>query len=248
LGVALVCPNCGGKFVRSPSVIRKGRLHFCSKSCRTSYYNKVNNPSKKRSLVTVKCAQCGKEITKERYKFRGAKTFCSYSCVHKYYRHRAKWEKLNITEVKQLLEIYKESKNTHEFGRTIGCKSWGRIRLAFLKHFPDEFQKITEEKKMKANIIYAIGRRFERKVRLYYENIGYFVYQSPFSKSPADLVAIKRGEILLIQVKFNSSYIKSRELDELIALAESINAKPVLVTRKGNDALEINCLANSCIR
>ena len=240
--VVLTCPNCGGTFVRPPSQIRKGKLHFCSKSCRTSYYNRINNPSwkiKGKNLKTYTCAYCGKEFKRPPWSVKGKKVFCSISCANRYYKHRSKWSKLSKEEVKQLLEIYKQCKNIYEFQNIMGAKCWDRVRLMFLKYFPDEYQKIVEDHKIKTNVIYAIGRKFEKKVRQVFEAKGYYVYESPLSKSPVDMVAIRKGEIILIQAKFNSNYIKKRDIQKLKELSQTINAKPILVVHKGHGAIEI---------
>jgi hypothetical protein len=240
--LVLTCPNCGGTFVRMPSQIRKGKLHFCSRSCRTSYYNKQNNPAwkiKGKTLVTLKCAYCGKEFKRPAWWSKGKNVFCSVSCVNRFYRHRSKWRKMSKDEVRQLLEIYRQCKNIREFQEKVGSKCWESVRPLFLRYFPEEYLKIREEHKIKTNIIYAIGRKFEKKIRQIFEAKGYFVYESPLSRSPADMVAIKEGEILLIQAKFNSNYIKQKELEKLKTISQSINAKPILALHKGQGAVEI---------
>jgi Holliday junction resolvase len=60
---------------------------------------------------------------------------------------------------------------------------------------------------------YVKGRRFENYVREKLERKGYLVVRSAGSKGIFDLVALKKGEILLIQCKWRKSRI-SREMVE----------------------------------
>lgn len=77
---------------------------------------------------------------------------------------------------------------------------------------------------------YARGRRFEWRVKRHLEGEGYFVLRSPRSEGPADLVAIRRGEVLLVQCK-TGSWISADSRDALLGLARSIGAKAVFVHR-----------------
>lgn len=73
---------------------------------------------------------------------------------------------------------------------------------------------------------YHIGRRLEYIVRLALQNEGYIVVRSAASKSPIDLVAINRHEILLIQCKYKGdnskleTYIarQQRDMEPLLEL------------------------------
>jgi len=58
------------------------------------------------------------------------------------------------------------------------------------------------------------------------------VYRSAGSKGAADLVALKAGEVLLIQVKVNSM-LQQKELQRLLAEAKKCKATALLVVWNG---------------
>lgn len=78
---------------------------------------------------------------------------------------------------------------------------------------------------------YAAGRRFELDVRRHLTGEGYFVMGSAGSKTVLDMVAIKPGELLLIQAKRDGKLPPS-ERTELLHLAGMIpEAKPILARK-----------------
>jgi Holliday junction resolvase len=78
---------------------------------------------------------------------------------------------------------------------------------------------------------YKRGRNFEYEVRDYYRALGYYVVRSANSKGLADLVALKKGEVLLIQCKLNG-LIGSKERKEFVELAEKVGAKPIIAWKE----------------
>ena len=48
---------------------------------------------------------------------------------------------------------------------------------------------------------YNIGRRFEYRIKKWFEDRGFFVVRSAGSRGLADLVAIKGKEVILVQCK-----------------------------------------------
>jgi Holliday junction resolvase len=84
---------------------------------------------------------------------------------------------------------------------------------------------------------YAVGRRFEWRVRRYYEKLGYFVVRSAGSKGPVDLVALGGYRPLIIQCKVRNPRkqvaLLEKEATKLRTLANSIGAKAVWAIRKG---------------
>lgn len=62
---------------------------------------------------------------------------------------------------------------------------------------------------------------------------GYAVWQSRGSKSPVDLVAIKIGEVLAVQVKSGIGWPSHESWNDLYALATQHGAVPILATRDG---------------
>jgi Holliday junction resolvase len=80
---------------------------------------------------------------------------------------------------------------------------------------------------------YVSGARFERRVKEYYENMGYFVVRSAGSHSPVDLVAIKKnGSALFIQCKTDGK-MSPKEKAELIAVSKKAGAIPLVAWRSG---------------
>ena len=74
---------------------------------------------------------------------------------------------------------------------------------------------------------YAKGCSFEYKARNKLQAAGYLVVRSAGSKGPADLVALRQGEVLLVQAKKNGRLSK-REEAELVVIANKYGACPVL--------------------
>lgn len=75
---------------------------------------------------------------------------------------------------------------------------------------------------------YARGNNYERKVADLLRGDGYEVWQTRGSKSYADLIAIKAGEILLVQVKGANAPIGWYEWNGLHLLAEKVGAVPLI--------------------
>ncbi|MFE5369219.1 group I intron-associated PD-(D/E)XK endonuclease [Streptomyces mirabilis] len=78
---------------------------------------------------------------------------------------------------------------------------------------------------------YRRGADFERAVRADLVEHGYEVIRSAGSKTKVDLVAIKTGELLLIQCKLAAGRLPSGEWNRLRALSRMCDARPV-VARK----------------
>ena len=86
---------------------------------------------------------------------------------------------------------------------------------------------------------YRRGADFERKVRSMLESKGYLVIRSAGSKTPVDLVALKKGETpVLIQCKI-SGRITDIEVRELKIEAEKAGAKPALAYKAENGKIQI---------
>ncbi|MFI2426553.1 restriction endonuclease [Streptomyces sp. NPDC018955] len=74
---------------------------------------------------------------------------------------------------------------------------------------------------------YARGRDLEHRVRAHLREEGYEVLRTAGSKSKVDLVAIKPGQILLVQCK-RSGALPPAEWNALWDLAAMVGAVPVL--------------------
>lgn len=74
---------------------------------------------------------------------------------------------------------------------------------------------------------YRAGAVLERAAKKQLESDGYYVVKSGGSKGPADLVALKFGEILLVQCKV-AGRISKAEREELCDLADRTVAVPLV--------------------
>lgn len=77
---------------------------------------------------------------------------------------------------------------------------------------------------------YASGRAFEYRVRDELRGDGYFVVRSAGSKGIVDIVAIRPGQILLVQCK-NSGVLPPQEWNELYRLGLTIGAMPIMARK-----------------
>lgn len=76
------------------------------------------------------------------------------------------------------------------------------------------------------NARYQRGRRLEYDAGAELEVNGYIVIRAPGSKGPADLVALKLGQTLLVQCKTNG-YMTPDERTELFSVARLVGAVPL---------------------
>jgi Holliday junction resolvase len=71
---------------------------------------------------------------------------------------------------------------------------------------------------------YRIGDYHEKRVREHLRGNGYHVWQSRGSKSPVDLIAIKPGQVLLVQVKAGTARLSHEDWNLLYELARQCGA------------------------
>ena len=79
---------------------------------------------------------------------------------------------------------------------------------------------------------YRNGRALEYRVKKWLEADNWFVVRSSGSHGIADLISVKKGKVCLIQCKTNG-HISVEERRELIKVAKSIGAIPMLASTKG---------------
>lgn len=79
---------------------------------------------------------------------------------------------------------------------------------------------------------YSRGANFERRVQKYLEKAGYFVIRSAGSHSLIDLVALKGGEVQLIQCKTDGA-LSVAERQQLQELRKDSGCLVFLVSRQG---------------
>ena len=78
---------------------------------------------------------------------------------------------------------------------------------------------------------YIRGRRFEYRVKRLLEKHGYRVVRAASSKGPADLVAFRKVELLLVQCKIGDWHTRE-DWNELVAIARETGAVPIFAQAK----------------
>jgi len=81
---------------------------------------------------------------------------------------------------------------------------------------------------------YSKGANFERRVRGYLQEIGFVVFRSAGSHTPADLIALKAGEVLLVQCKLDGK-ISPTERYALSVLGDELQCRVMLAWREGRE-------------
>ena len=77
---------------------------------------------------------------------------------------------------------------------------------------------------------YSRGANFERRIRKHFESQGWTCFRSAGSHSPADLICIKGGEIMLVHCQLDS-YFPPAKIEQLKAIAEENNCRYLLAWR-----------------
>ncbi|NIM45408.1 MAG: hypothetical protein GTN80_06245 [Nitrososphaeria archaeon] len=79
--------------------------------------------------------------------------------------------------------------------------------------------------------MYVKGARFERRVKRFFEDLGFLVIRSAGSK-PIDLVCIREGEILLVECKTSIKEIRKSTLKRILEIAVPFKAKAIVAARE----------------
>jgi Holliday junction resolvase len=79
---------------------------------------------------------------------------------------------------------------------------------------------------------YSRGANFERRVRKHLEQQGWVVFRSAGSHSPADLIALKAGEVMLVQCQLDGYFTRAKK-GALQILIEELNCQGCLAWREG---------------
>jgi Holliday junction resolvase len=75
---------------------------------------------------------------------------------------------------------------------------------------------------------YGQGYYYERRTASRLRDDGYFVLEGRGSHGPADLVAVKAGQVLLVQVKKGSGKLTDEAWNVLFAEARRVRALPLV--------------------
>ena len=80
---------------------------------------------------------------------------------------------------------------------------------------------------------YSKGRAFEYRVRRHLEGKGWVVFRTAGSHSPADLIALRTGEVWLVQCKGTNGYMTPVERQKFTTLANGLGVMAVVASKDG---------------
>lgn len=231
--ILFICDHCGKQF-RSFRYRLKYKKHFCSLQCSLDHRKGENHPGWKGGKKIRICQFCKKEFKvheKPSIIKKGEGKYCSKGCADKAKKGTGSYSRIDEIKARELFDQYKDSKFSLDlFSKGRGYSSAGLSKV-FNEYFPDEFEMIKEQKITAKNEWYKKGRRFEYTVKNYLKSKGFWTLRSPGSAGPVDLIAIKKGLILLVQCKCRPGLSKM-EKEELLRLSESTGSKPILAYRE----------------
>jgi len=128
--------------------------------------------------------------------------------------------------------VWDEFKSS-SLGLVAWCKRKGYDDLGFSrtmkKFFADEWESVIEAKQPRTGL-YRRGRQFEYVVRDTLRKVGFFAQRSPASKTPLDILAVRPGEVWMVQCKLNGA-LGVAEWNELFDVATTAGAVPILAAR-----------------
>jgi Holliday junction resolvase len=79
---------------------------------------------------------------------------------------------------------------------------------------------------------YSKGRHFEYTTRRHLESKGFVVFRSAGSHSVADLIALRAGEVWLVQCK-SDGYMSPLERRNFVEVAAELGVVAIVASRKG---------------
>lgn len=91
---------------------------------------------------------------------------------------------------------------------------------------------------------YEKGRRFEYRVRDLFREHGFVVIRAAKSK-PVDLVCLKDGKSILVECKTNKSSLGKNGRKELLHMAKTSKAIPILAYREKRKVKLLNVETNN---
>ena len=80
---------------------------------------------------------------------------------------------------------------------------------------------------------YRKGASFEYRIKNDLEKNGYYVMRSAGSHGIVDLIALKFGEMLLIQAKSNSLILNYQEWNAVVKLSRDVGGTPIHALKVG---------------
>jgi len=76
---------------------------------------------------------------------------------------------------------------------------------------------------------YRKGYLFELRVKQYLEDNGYRVFRLAGSK-PADLIAIKRNKVYIVECKAHKKLTK-KDVEKILELVDGVQAQPIVAVK-----------------
>lgn len=232
--VYVKCFGCGKKVEKYPSQIKKapqGKL-FCSIECYRKNRKSEANPNWRGKTENRICKMCGSDflhIPRVGRENRGQ--YCSVECKNRSIKGMGKIQSMSDLDARKLFDQYCNgslSLDAFAFQKEISPSA---LRKLFKTRWPDELSHMIDKHRAAINITYRRGRQFEYATMRDLEKKGYWCLRSPASKGVADVVAIKTGEILLVQCKSGNGKLPKNERMGLVDEALSIGAIPLLACR-----------------
>lgn len=82
---------------------------------------------------------------------------------------------------------------------------------------------------------YEAGDRFEKRVMNDLTKRGFVCWQTRGSKSAADIVALTKLDVALVQVKSGEKTMDHADWNKLVDIASSVRAAPLVADRDGRN-------------
>lgn len=125
------------------------------------------------------------------------------------------------------------------------CKKQGYDDLGFSRtmkqFFADEWESVMEAKQPRQGL-YRYGRQFEYRVRDALRKAGFYAQRSPASKSVLDILAVRPGEVWMVQCKRGGA-LGVVEWNALYDTAHAYGAIPILASQEaGRGSMAFNVL------
>lgn len=231
------CIHCGRVFQRPRAIPNEGwrRRQFCSMTCRQRPWSSEEDAIL-RTHYTVSWNQA-------RLSEVATRLDRSLPAVHARARElglsnrrhtkpwRASiWKRMDETDARRWFEKFRKVKRGSVLAWCRKMKiNYELFGLTMRQFFPAEWEALIELRQPKTTL-YRLGRAFEYRVRDELQGLGYFVMRAAGSRSPIDLIAVRKGAVLFVQCKMDG-YLRRGEWNDLFELAESVGVVPLLAGR-----------------
>lgn len=145
------------------------------------------------------------------------------------HRYSGKWKYMDDDTARMIFDTFRKS------SLLLGqfCEKYGYDKLGFTKtmrgKWPDEYEAVIEAKTPRQTK-YRLGREIEYRVRDYLKANGFIAMRSPASKTPIDVMAVRKDVVLMVQCKRGGA-LPPKEWNALMDVAKPVGAMPVMAER-----------------